>query len=47
MREPEMRTIASWIGQVLAAPDNAGVSERVRGTVRELCQQFPAPTTKG
>src|SRR5262249_41868063 len=43
MREPEMRTIGRWIGEVLAAPDDAAVQERVRGRVRELCQQFPAP----
>ncbi|HZT83155.1 MAG TPA: serine hydroxymethyltransferase [Gemmataceae bacterium] len=43
MREPEMRTIGAWIGQVLASPDDAAVQDRVRGQVRELCQQFPAP----
>jgi glycine hydroxymethyltransferase len=45
MREPEMRSIAAWIGDVLAKPDDAGAQERVRGAVRELCAQFPAPTT--
>jgi glycine hydroxymethyltransferase len=43
MREPEMRTIAGWIGEVLARADDAAVQTRVRGQVRELCQQFPAP----
>jgi glycine hydroxymethyltransferase len=43
MREPEMRTIASWISEVLAKPDDSLIKERVRGQVRELCQQFPAP----
>jgi glycine hydroxymethyltransferase len=43
MREPEMRTIAGWIGQVLAAADDARVKEQVCGKVRELGQQFPAP----
>ncbi len=43
MREPEMRQIATWMGQVLAAPEDKGVRERVRGQVRELCRQFPAP----
>src|SRR2546423_1099302 len=43
MREPEMRTIAGWIGEVLAHADDAAVQARVRGQVRELCQQFPAP----
>ncbi len=43
MREPEMRQIAGWIGQVLAAAEDKTVAARVRGQVRELCQQFPAP----
>jgi glycine hydroxymethyltransferase len=43
MRETEMRQIANWIGQVLAAPDDAAVHERVRGEVKELCKHFPAP----
>ncbi len=43
MRESEMRTIAAWIGDVLTTPDDVGVRERVRGNVRELCRQFPAP----
>jgi glycine hydroxymethyltransferase len=43
MREPEMRSIAGWIGEVLAKPEDASTQERVRGKVRELCQQFPAP----
>jgi glycine hydroxymethyltransferase len=38
MRELEMRRIAAWIDQALA-----GEGARVRGAVRELCQQFPAP----
>jgi glycine hydroxymethyltransferase len=46
MREPEMRTIAGWIGDVLAAPDDKKVQERVRGQVRELGKQFPAPTNE-
>jgi glycine hydroxymethyltransferase len=43
MREAEMRTIAGWIGEVLARPDDAAVSTRIRGAVRELGEQFPAP----
>jgi glycine hydroxymethyltransferase len=44
MREPEMKRIAGWIGEVLAHPNEAGVQQRVRGQVRELCEHFPAPT---
>jgi glycine hydroxymethyltransferase len=43
MREPEMRTIAGWIGAVLANPHDAKLQERIRGQARELGQQFPAP----
>jgi glycine hydroxymethyltransferase len=43
MREPEMRRIGDWIAEVLANPQDAAVQGRVRGQVRELCQQFPAP----
>ena len=35
--------IAGWIGDVLSAPEDAAARERVRGQVRELCRQFPAP----
>ena len=44
MREPEMRQIAAWIGDVLANPDDNAVQTRIRTQVQELCQQFPAPT---
>jgi glycine hydroxymethyltransferase len=43
MREPEMRRIAAWITAVLAAPTDQAVSQRIRGEVREMCGQFPAP----
>jgi glycine hydroxymethyltransferase len=43
MRETEMRAIAGWMGEVLAAPQDTAVQERVRAQVRDLCAQFPAP----
>jgi glycine hydroxymethyltransferase len=43
MREPEMRLIAGWIGEVLANPADAAVQKRVAGQVQELGRQFPAP----
>ena len=46
LREPEMRTIAGWIGQVLANPDSADVTGRIRAQVRDLCQQYPAPANR-
>jgi glycine hydroxymethyltransferase len=46
MREPEMRRIGAWIGEVLANPADATVQEKVRSEVRELCKQFPAPANR-
>jgi glycine hydroxymethyltransferase len=43
MREPEMRTVAGWMAEVLANPTDEKVQGRVRGQVRELGKQFPAP----
>ncbi|MGH7224400.1 MAG: serine hydroxymethyltransferase, partial [Gemmataceae bacterium] len=43
MREPEMRQIAAWIGEVLTNPEDTAGKTRVRQQVQELCQQFPAP----
>jgi glycine hydroxymethyltransferase len=44
MKEAEMRSIAEWIGEVLSNPTDEKTQERVRGRVREMCQQFPAPS---
>ena len=46
LREPEMRQIAGWIGEVLSAPGDNAVAERIRGQVREMGKQFPAPAWK-
>ena len=43
MLETEMRRIAHWIGEVLAAPDDAKLHANIRGQVMELGRQFPAP----
>jgi glycine hydroxymethyltransferase len=45
MKEAEMRSIAKWITEVLAKPDDTATVGRIRGEVRALCQQYPAPTT--
>jgi glycine hydroxymethyltransferase len=47
MKDGEMRQIAKWIGEVLASPEDKVTAERVRGGVRELCRQFPAPAEAG
>jgi glycine hydroxymethyltransferase len=45
MLETHMKSIGGWISEVLGQPENKGVQTRVHGQVRELCEQFPAPTT--
>jgi glycine hydroxymethyltransferase len=47
MTETEMRAVGGWIGEVLANPGDAAVQQRVRGRVRELGEQFPAPKSLG
>ncbi|HEX3152208.1 MAG TPA: serine hydroxymethyltransferase [Gemmataceae bacterium] len=44
MKDTEMRTIAKWITEVLAKPDDAATAKRIRGEVLALGQQFPAPS---
>jgi glycine hydroxymethyltransferase len=41
MGESEMRTIATLIDEVLRAPNDASVAQRVKGRVRELAGGFP------
>ena len=43
MKESEMRTIAGWIGQVLASASDKETLDRVRSQACELGKQFPAP----
>jgi glycine hydroxymethyltransferase len=43
MAEAEMRRIAAWMDEVIAARSDETVIERVRSQVRELCEGFPAP----
>ena len=41
MDEPEMREIASIIGDVVKNADDGGVKDKARGRVRDLMQRFP------
>jgi glycine hydroxymethyltransferase len=43
MKETEMKQIARWITEVLSRPTEQEMLDRVRGSVRELCEHFPAP----
>ena len=41
MDEPEMREIASILGEVMKHPEDSGVKEKARAQVRDLMQRFP------
>jgi glycine hydroxymethyltransferase len=43
MGTAEMTRIGGWIVQVLKAPDDARLSERIRGEVSALCEHYPVP----
>jgi glycine hydroxymethyltransferase len=43
MKAEQMRTIGNWMLAALRAPDDAAVLQKIRGEIRELCQQFPVP----
>jgi glycine hydroxymethyltransferase len=43
MKEAEMKQIGKWITQVLAAHEDKGLQERIKGEVLAMGQQFPAP----
>jgi glycine hydroxymethyltransferase len=43
MREPEMNRVGNWILQVLRAPDDAAVTQRVRNEIAEFCKSYPVP----
>ncbi len=44
MKEAEMVQIGRWISDVLHRPTDDDLLSRVRGSVRELCEQFPVPS---
>ena len=43
MGESEMKTLATWIDRVVAAPTDEALLAKVAGEVKELCAKFPAP----
>jgi glycine hydroxymethyltransferase len=43
MREPEMKQIAAWMDQVVAAPTDAALHAKIAGEVKDFCAKFPAP----
>jgi glycine hydroxymethyltransferase len=45
MKQEEMRTVARWMHEALAAATDLDKLRRIRSEVSELCRQFPAPAT--
>ncbi|HJL16225.1 MAG TPA: serine hydroxymethyltransferase [Sandaracinaceae bacterium LLY-WYZ-13_1] len=43
MGPDEMKKLADWIVEVIEHVEDEAVIERVKGEVKELCDQFPAP----
>jgi glycine hydroxymethyltransferase len=41
MPAAEMEQVGDLMAEVLAAPDDASVRDRVRGRVDALCERFP------
>ncbi len=41
MKESEMKQIAKWMSEVLSSKDDMKVHEKIKGQIKELCQQFP------
>jgi glycine hydroxymethyltransferase len=42
-QEPEMKQIAAWIDEVIQAPDNTALQERIAKDIAALCAHFPPP----
>jgi glycine hydroxymethyltransferase len=43
MKEDAIRQVGRWIVDVVSAPDDASVAERVRGAIREFVRDYPVP----
>jgi glycine hydroxymethyltransferase len=41
MKESEMKNIAQWIHVVLKNKDDMNTIEKVKGEIKDLCDQFP------
>ncbi|MEW6199448.1 MAG: serine hydroxymethyltransferase [Planctomycetota bacterium] len=45
MKEPEMKAVANLIHETLKAGEDQAAADKIRGKVRDLCEQFPLPHT--
>ncbi|MCG3138335.1 MAG: Serine hydroxymethyltransferase [Phycisphaerae bacterium] len=42
-KEPQMKTIAGWIGQILSSNGDTAIIQRIRNEVLNMCKDFPLP----
>ena len=43
MGPTEMKVVGDWMADVIQAPDDEALTEKIAGEVQDFCQQFPAP----
>ncbi len=43
MKQDEMKRVGNWILEVLRAPEETGMAERIRNEIREFTRDFPVP----
>jgi glycine hydroxymethyltransferase len=43
MDESDMRALAGWIVQILRAPEDAGLTAKLRSEIQSLCRRHPVP----
>jgi glycine/serine hydroxymethyltransferase len=43
MKEAEMRQIARWMDEAIAAAKDGEALDRIGADVRDFCRQYPAP----
>jgi glycine hydroxymethyltransferase len=43
MKQEEMQAVGKWILAALRSPQEEALQTKIRGEVKELCQQFPVP----
>ncbi len=46
MKQDEMRQIGTWMLEALRSPEEAKLHQQIRGSVRQLCTQFPVPAAE-
>ena len=46
MKEPQMQQLADWIDFILSSHGALDVTQRIRGEVTQLCDEFPIPATR-